>query len=86
MNFKGVKTREAFMQMTEKKPGMRLFIDIKDMGLQNLQSFQFLSRKTASMQADSRDMLKAGKEVTDNFMVLIRKIRASHPDAEIALG
>lgn len=86
VNFKWVMAKEAFMQTIEKRLWMRLFIDIKDMWLQNLQSFQFLSRKTATMKADSRDMLSAWKEVTDNFMVLIKKIRESHPEAEITLG
>lgn len=64
---------------------MCMFVDIKDMGIQNLQSFQHLSRKVASGKSDMDDLLSAGKEVTDSFIVLVNKIKEVHPNARIAL-
>jgi hypothetical protein len=36
---------------------MRVFVDIKDMGIQNLQSFQHLARKTAAGNGNPDDLL-----------------------------
>ena len=78
-------SKEHFMYTIDKKPGMSMFIDIKDMGIQNLQSFQHLSRKVASGKDDINDLLSGGKEVTDSFIVFINKIREVHPGARMTL-
>ena len=62
-----------------------MFVDIKDMGIHNLQSFQHLSRKIASGKTAPEDLLSGGKEVTDNFIVLISHVKESYPDIQIAL-
>lgn len=84
-NFKGVMTKETFFHATDKKQGMKMFVDIKDMGIQNLQSFQHLSRKVASGKSGPGDLLTAGKEITDSFMHLVRKIKEEHPSAQVSL-
>ena len=73
------------MYETSASRGVRMFVDIKDMGIQNLQSFQYLSRKIASQKNHSDDLLSGGREVTDSFRIFVGKIRESHPGVRIAL-
>ncbi|MDD2891656.1 MAG: hypothetical protein PHQ95_01705 [Candidatus Gracilibacteria bacterium] len=84
--FKGVMTREHFMHMVGNKSGMRVFIDIKDMGIENLQSFGQLAKKVGSGTYSPDDLLTAGKEMTDKFTLFVERIRMSYPDALISLG
>lgn len=73
------------MHETSVSKGVRMFVDIKDMGIQNLQSFQDISRRMVSKTIHPDDLLSGGREVTDSFRILVRKIRESHSGVRIAL-
>lgn len=84
--FKGVMTHEHFMHMVWNKEGMRLFIDIKDMGIENLESFRQLAKKIGTGVYSSNEILSAGKEMTDKFSLFVGKVKKFYPDALISLG
>lgn len=73
--YKGTLTKEAFFGLTEGKPGMRAMIDIKDMGLDNLASFDRIAEKVASGKYIQEDLLGAGKEVTEQFITFTDFVR-----------
>ena len=50
-------SKEHFMYMTNNRPGVSIFIDIIDMGLQNLQSYQHISRRRAAGKSHPDDIL-----------------------------
>ena len=85
--FKGARSKESLVAETMGKAGIRISVDVKDMGLMNLESFRRIARKVAgSGKGADPAVLEAGAEVTRAFASAVGEIRKRFSKAEIALG
>lgn len=85
--FKGADTKPSFYAKTEGREGVRIFADVKDMGLLNFASFRRAAAEVVRKN-DGNDpsVLMAGFDVTRAFADTVTEIRQRLPDCEIALG
>lgn len=84
--FKGALTKEAFFAKTEGRDGVRIFADIKDMGLMNFASFREAAKNVVrSGNGNDPSVLRAGSDVTAAFADTVAEIRRRFPGSEIAL-
>ena len=94
-------TKEAFYKETDKKNGTRIFVDIKDMWIDNLVDFRNRARDIIDIEAQykawnidkatyeakvSKLFLESWKSVTDKFVKAEKLIRQRYPDALISFG
>lgn len=83
--FKGTLSKEAFYAATDGRQGVRVFVDVKDMGIANLKSF----RNTAAEVVRTGDAdlaLQSGMNVTRRLMQTIESVRREFPAVKISQG
>lgn len=85
--FKGADTKRSFYAKTEGREGVRIFADVKDMGLMNFASFRRAAEEVVrSEDGNNPSVLMAGFDVTRAFADTVTEIRQRLPESEIALG
>ncbi|PJC56608.1 hypothetical protein CO024_02125, partial [Candidatus Gracilibacteria bacterium CG_4_9_14_0_2_um_filter_38_7] len=80
--FKGVLTKEALTSNVEGKKGMLVFLDVRGMGIDNIQSFVRLARKVESGKYDKADLMTGGDSVTNKFITFTNNLKTKN----ISLG
>lgn len=80
--FKGVWTKEALIANVQGKKGMLVFLDVRGMGIDNIQSFARLARKVASGKYDKADLMTGGDSVTNKFTSFTNHLKTK----DISLG
>lgn len=76
--FKGVWTKEALISNVQGKKGMLVFLDVRGMGIDNIQAFSRLAHKVASGRYDKADLLTGGDNVTDKFITFTNHLKTKH--------
>lgn len=99
--FKWGLTKEAFLEKNKGKTGIKVYIDIKDMGIENIFDFDFLAEQLLSLREKRQKgkisekkyetekkslFLSAGKTVTDKFIEVQRRIQQLYPNANLRFG
>ncbi len=85
--FKGYRSKESFLAVTEGRPGIRMIIDIRGMMLKNLESFErIVEAVSKSRNGSDPAILTAGSEMTEKLMAAIAEIRRRYPGADIGVG
>jgi len=91
-NYKWTYTKEAIYEMAEWKDWMKLFVDIKDMWIMNIEDFQRLAKLVANQpdgknfdQLIEEELSKAWFNVTKRFIRTVKNINEKYPDAKISL-
>lgn len=94
-------TKKAFFEFTNAKSWIKIFIDIKDMGIDNLVDFQFRAKHILKLYTDLKNwnldvqsyekltqklFLEAGKSVSDKFLEVQKRISKKYPDAVMSFG
>lgn len=94
-------TKTAFFQTIKQKNGVKVFIDIKDMWIDNLVDFNFRAKQIVRLSEDLQNwkidqktfetkkakiLLEAWKSVSDKFIEIQRRIQAKYPNAYISFG
>ena len=64
---------------------MKIFVDVKEMGFLNLESFRATAREIART-GDASLALKTGMDVTKRFIGVVERIQKKYPNAQISLG
>lgn len=80
--FKGVWTKEALIANVQGRKGMLVFLDVRGMGIDNIQAFVRLSRRVASGKYDKVDLMTGGESVTNKFITLVNHMKTK----DISLG
>lgn len=98
-SFKWWVTKTAFFEITQKKFWTKIFIDIKDMWIDNLVDFNLRAKQILKLQEDfkigkidvktceekqTQLFLEAGKSVSDKFIEIQKRIIKTYPDAIIS--
>lgn len=84
-NYKWTLSKAAFME-SAKWVGMKIFIDIRDMGIMNLLSFRRLAEKVKNGAATIEELIGAGSDVTEQFIWFVQSIERKYPGVKIHLG
>lgn len=98
-SFKWWVTKTAFFEIIQKQFWTKIFIDIKDMWIDNLVDFNLRAKQILKLQEDfkigkidiktleekqTKLFLEAGKSVSDKFIEIQKRITKKYPDATIS--
>lgn len=87
-NYKGTYTYKALEKISDWKEWMRVFVDIVDMGIMNLEDFRWLAKKVVNWDItwnNIEELLDAGLSVTKKFQYFIKEIEKI-PWSKVSLG
>lgn len=94
-------TKTAFFESVQGKNGVKVFIDIKDMWIDNLMDFNLRAKQIVKLSQDfqawkidqktfeekqAKILLESGKSVSDKFIEIQRRIQSQYPNAFISFG
>ena len=99
--FKWWLNKSAFFAETQNTPGIKIFLDIKDMWIDNLVDFNLRAKKIIQLEKDfksgkidkkifedtqTRLFLEAWKSVSDKFIEIQKRVMKKYPEAKISFG
>ncbi len=84
-NYKWAFVKEAFEKHVKDRKWYYVFLDIRDMGVENFLSFKQLAQKILYGEFDDTDLLKWGDEITKRFFEVFNMIKKTFPESIVSM-